>query len=139
MSSLVLDASVVVKWFIPERHSEAARRLLGQPDEYVAPDLLFAEAANAVWKKVRRGELDGRAAAALVSDICRSAVEAVPSRALAADAYAIAAATGRTVYDGLYLALAARLKTRLVTADERLFNALRSHRVFGTVVRWVED
>jgi len=27
------------------------------PHEYFAPDLLFAEIANAIWKKIRRGEL----------------------------------------------------------------------------------
>ena len=43
MSVLVVDASVVVKWFVPEIHSDAARRLLVLPHEYIAPDLLFAE------------------------------------------------------------------------------------------------
>ena len=53
MSVFVVDASVVVKWFVPEIHSDAARRLLVLPHEYVAPDLLFAETANTIWKKIR--------------------------------------------------------------------------------------
>ena len=48
MSVFVVDASVVVKWFVPEVHSDASQRLLILPHEYVAPDLLFAEAANAI-------------------------------------------------------------------------------------------
>jgi hypothetical protein len=57
MSLFVADASVVVKWFVPEIHSDAARRLLMLQHEYFAPDLLFAEAASTIWKKVRRKEL----------------------------------------------------------------------------------
>ena len=37
MSVFVVDASVVVKWFVPEIHSDAARRLLVLPHEYIAP------------------------------------------------------------------------------------------------------
>jgi predicted nucleic acid-binding protein len=58
VSVFVVDASVVIKWFVPEIHSAAARRWLGASHDYVAPDLLFLEAGNAVWKKVRRKELD---------------------------------------------------------------------------------
>jgi predicted nucleic acid-binding protein len=57
VSTFVVDASVVIKWFVPEVHSDAARRLLERSHQYVAPDLLYAETANAIWKKVRRGEL----------------------------------------------------------------------------------
>ena len=39
-------------------------------------------------------------------------------------AHELANATGRTVYDSLYLALAIRLKTRMLTADERLVAAV---------------
>ncbi|HKS23197.1 MAG TPA: type II toxin-antitoxin system VapC family toxin [Thermoanaerobaculia bacterium] len=65
MTLLVVDASVVVKWFIAEPNSEAALRLLDVEKKFLAPDHLFAETTNAVWKKVRRGEIsreDGREA-----------------------------------------------------------------------------
>jgi len=126
MSVLVIDASIVVKWFIPEVHSAEARHLLESSDQYVAPDLLFAEVANTIWKKVMRGELSGDDAQRLVNDIESIAVTTVPCRELAADAHALALATGRTVYDAMYLALAIRLKTRLLTADKRLANAVAS-------------
>lgn len=124
MNVLVLDASVVLKWFVPEVHSDAARRLLSASHQFLAPDLLFAETANAIWKKIRRGELTAADGQRLVADIGRSAVETVPCRALAEDAHALANATGRTVYDSLYVALAIRLDTRLITADDRLQAAL---------------
>jgi predicted nucleic acid-binding protein len=55
----VVDASLVVKWFVPEVHSEAARRWLEASHDYIAPDLVFPEAGNAIWKKIRRRELSG--------------------------------------------------------------------------------
>ncbi len=120
MSVFVVDASVVVKWFVPEIHSDAARRLLTLPHQYFAPDLLFAEAANTIWKKTRRGELSIEDGSRLVADIGGVAVESVSCRALAEDAHALANAIGQTVYDALYVALAVRLDTRLITADARL-------------------
>jgi len=42
------------------------------------------------------------------------------------DAHAIALITSRSVYDSMYLALALRLDTRVITADERFFHALQS-------------
>jgi predicted nucleic acid-binding protein len=125
VSVFVVDASIVVKWFVPEIHSAAARRLLTLPHEYVAPDLLFAETANTIWKKVRRKELTAADGAGLVADIGRIAVETVSCRALAGDAHALATATGQTVYDSMYVALAIRLNTRSITADDRLDAALR--------------
>ena len=125
MSVFVIDASVVVKWFVPEIHTDPARRLLVLPHEYVAPDLLFAETANTIWKKIRREELTAEEGQQLVADIRQIAVETVSCRALAEDAHALASATGRTVYDSMYIALAVRLNTRAITADERLESALK--------------
>jgi predicted nucleic acid-binding protein len=121
----LVDASVVVKWFVPEIDNDAVRRLLALPHEYIAPDLLFAETANTIWKKIRREELTAEEGQQLVADIGQIAVETVPSRALAEDAYAPANATGRTVYDSMYVALAVRLNTRSITADDRLEAALK--------------
>lgn len=125
MSVFVVDASVVVKWFVPEIHSHEARRLLVLPHEYMAPDLLFAETANTIWKKIRRGELTATEGTELIADIGRIGVDTVSCRALAEDAHALANATGRTVYDSMYVALAVRLNTRSITADDRLEAALK--------------
>lgn len=75
---------------------------------------------------VRRKELTAEEGQPLVADIGRVAVETVSCRALAEDAYALAYATGRTVYDAMYVALAVRLNTRVITGDDRLEAALRN-------------
>jgi predicted nucleic acid-binding protein len=135
VSVYVVDASVVVKWFVPEIHSDKARRLLGAGNDFVAPDLLFAETANTIWKKVRRKELTFDEGRRLVADMRGIAVESVSCRALAEDAHALADTTGRTVYDCMYVALAARLSTRSITADDRLEAALRR---FPAIARHVQ-
>jgi len=124
--SAVVDASVVIKWFVPEVGSDAASRLLASEDRLEAPDLLFAEIANAIWKKVLRGQLTRAESQLLASDIEQVAVNTTPCRALAKDAHAIALITSRSVYDSMYVALALRLDTHVITADERFFHALQS-------------
>lgn len=125
MSVFVVDASVVIKWFVPEIHSDAARCLLTLPHEYIVPDLLFAETSNTIWKKIRRGELTTVDGQQLMADIGRIGLATVSCRSLADDALAFATATGRTVYDSMYVALAVRLRTSAITADEHLEAALK--------------
>jgi predicted nucleic acid-binding protein len=57
MRRYVVDASVAVKWFVPEIHSAEALRLLSLYCELLAPDLLPSEFGNILWKKTRRGEI----------------------------------------------------------------------------------
>jgi predicted nucleic acid-binding protein len=137
MSVFVVDVSVVVKWFVPEVYSEAAKRLLGEANDYFAPDLLFAETANTVWKKTRRRELSLDEGKRLVMDIGRIAVETVSCRVLAEDAHVLANAIERPVYDALYVALAVRLDTRMITADDRLEAALRAFPALAAHVQHV--
>jgi predicted nucleic acid-binding protein len=129
VSVFVVDASVVLKWFLPEIHSEAARRLLEVAHQYMAPDLLFPEVGNVVWKKVRRRELTTEEGRRLVGDLAAVAVETIATRGLIGDACDIAMASGQTVYDATYLALAVRLDTRLITADQRLERAVAGNPV----------
>jgi len=56
VSRYVVDASVGIKWFVPEIHSDAARRLLTEDSILLVPDLFFPEIGNILWKRVRRGE-----------------------------------------------------------------------------------
>ena len=139
MSVFVVDASLVVKWFIPEIHSEAAQRWLASSHEYVAPDLLFPEVGNAVWKKARRDELSGDDAQRLVGDLERVAVEIVMTRALLSDAVALAFKADITVYDATYLTLAVRLDTAVVTGDDRLARKVAGHPALRRHVRSVLD
>jgi predicted nucleic acid-binding protein len=125
LSGIVVDASVAVKWFVPEALSDEAASLLDDPVELLAPDLLYSEAGNILWKKVARGEIEERDARDILAALVRVPLSVVPSSALVEGALEIALARRRTVYDGLYVALAVARDAVLVTADDRLVEALR--------------
>ena len=58
--TLVVDASVAVKWFLPEADTPSAERLLAFAGPLHAPDLLRIEVASAVWKYAVGGAVDRR-------------------------------------------------------------------------------
>lgn len=136
MSLFVVDASVVAKWFVPERLSDDAVRLLDEEHELASPDLMWAEIGNVLWKKSRAGQLTGAEAARIIRALDDFPVTVFPSRLVLEGALEIALGTGRSVYDSVYLALAVALDCRLVTADERLTNALGDGPL-GRHVLWV--
>ncbi|MCL4758494.1 MAG: type II toxin-antitoxin system VapC family toxin [Rhodocyclaceae bacterium] len=114
----VVDASVAAKWFAPEPDSEAAQRILG--GQIHAPDLLFAEVANILWKKRRRGELADEVPEIAARMLLQIGVHASSSADLMFEATALAARLDHPAYDCFYLALAVRHGIVLVTADRRL-------------------
>lgn len=138
LSPRIIDASVAVKWFLDEVHSDAAHRLLPPSASFLAPDLLFPEVGNILWKRIKQGEIAPEVASAILSGLHSVGLQIVPSWPLTLSALEIAAHTGRTVYDSLYVALAVRENGQLVTADAKLFNALHNG-PFSPFLLWVED
>lgn len=138
MSVFVVDASLMVKWSVPEVHSVAARKWLDASHDYIA-DLVFPEAGNAIWKKVRRGELSPKDGQSLMNDLSAVGVEAVAVRAVVSDAHALAVRTGITVYDATYLTLAVRLETQVITGDDRFARKFAEHPLLAPHIRSLED
>jgi predicted nucleic acid-binding protein len=136
VTRVVVDSSVAVKWFVPEELSIEARRLLIATYELVAPDLLWAEMGNVLRKKHRRGEIDEDTAVRLLRDFSRIPIQFHAAERWAEAALELGIRHGVTVYDALYLALAAGNECRLVTADRRLFETCRQ-RSTGDLVLWV--
>ncbi len=126
MKPLVIDASVAVKWFIPERHSIEAIRLLKGGQRFFAPDIIRPEVGNILWKLYGRRLLTSDEAFQIISDFLLLPIAICSSDILIASAFEIAVASGRTVYDSLYLALAVEKNTVMITDDHRLANALKS-------------
>ena len=118
--TLVVDASVSVQWVLPEPLSDRATalRLTGEP--IIAPDLVYAEIGNAVWKRAARGELSTATALEALATATGLYSSLVPMTGIAARATEIAIALKHPVYDCFYLALAERERAPLVSADKRL-------------------
>ena len=124
MKSRVVDASVVAAAFFNESHAEPARKLLAGGGSLLAPDLIYGELANVIWKRHGRKEIDAAEAGALLKDFLNLPLRIASSAGLVDVALRLAIQTRRTVYDCLYLALAIREKSVMVTGDRRLANAL---------------
>jgi predicted nucleic acid-binding protein len=131
--SVVIDASVTLKWVIDEPRTEAALAL--SDEQLLAPELWLAEAANALWRHVRLGELTAVQALARMEELRNAPVATVPIEPLVSEALRLATELLHPVYDCLYLALAIRYDTYVVTDDRRFGAAVASRPELGRSVR----
>ncbi|MBX3293406.1 MAG: type II toxin-antitoxin system VapC family toxin [Acidobacteria bacterium] len=134
----VVDASVAVKWYIPEVLDDHAEKLLVNADELFAPDLIIPETSNIIWKKIRRNELTADEGDNILSAFLRSSVRIRPHGSVARSAFTGARLSGQTVYDWTYLALAISLSCEFVTADRKFYDSL-SDTAIGKHLKWLGD
>ena len=127
----MVDASVAIKWAIPpalEPLTDQSLRLLKRyvdgELEFIVPDVFWAEVGNVLWKGTRQKRWRRDEAESIAADMQARDFTTVPSLVLLPEALKIAFAHDRAVYDCLYVALAVQSKIDLITADERLANAL---------------
>lgn len=119
----VIDASVAVKWFIPEPDTTAAENVQRQARQTIA--LIIAEVANAAWRRARMGHVTKNHAEQIAAAIASRFDELVGLGELAHDAISIANQLDRPVYDCFYIALANRVGGQLVTADTSLVKSVQ--------------
>ena len=129
----VVDASVIVKWFL--HHQEADRdRALALRDLHISgrsiiyiPRLALLEVLNAIRFSPKADEEAGEVALEALQDLhleIRSADVDVLRKA-----NAIAWAYKVTIYDALYVALAEQVGYPLITADEKMLKKLTGHSI----------
>ena len=138
---IVVDASLVFKWFVAEDDSDRAVALLqrwaGSGARITAPHFLAAEVANALHQRVRRGYMTVEEAEARVEEMLspRLGIDFYDASSFHPRAAQLASQLRQpAVYDSIYLALA--LGGELWTADERFHRAASAE--FGNV-RWLGD
>jgi predicted nucleic acid-binding protein len=139
-NQFILDASVAVKWLLPpsdEEHVTEALELLRLHDvgaiEFLVPDLFWVEFASAAQSGVRRKRWTRAQAADSVRDMLGYELQTFPSRLLVETALMMAIANNCSLHDCIYVALAEEAGCEMITADERLLNALGSR----FPVRWL--
>lgn len=127
--TVIVDASVALKWVLEEDGSDAARQVAAT-ELMAAPDLLFIECANALRTKARFGHVDAALSTSALSALEGMPVRAVPIRPHVAAAHALALELNRSAYDALYLAVALAERSTLVTADSRFAAAVLAHPIY---------
>ena len=126
--NVVIDASVLIKFYVPEVLSDEASYLLDTVKKgnlwLLAPDLIFSEAGNILWKKHRLKELTRSEVDEITDAILLLPVWAESSKPLLPLAVDLAVAYGITVYDAMYVAVTRIRETRMITADRKLFEKM---------------
>jgi predicted nucleic acid-binding protein len=130
----VVDASIAVKWVIPEVLSDKADRVRDGDEGVLAPDLLLVEVANALWRKTSAKEISAREADEAFNLVTESGIDLRPTGPLLPRAMDAARRLEHPVYDCVYLALAEREHAAFVTADHRLLRRLATSRLGVSVV-----
>jgi predicted nucleic acid-binding protein len=140
LTRLVVDCSVVVKWYIPTEDHAAAAALFGDWEHQVVdawgPNHFPSEGISAFLRASRRGRLTTDEAREAIRDLLALPFVLCDVTALADRAFTIAHQHQQRAYDCLYVALAEREGSELWTGDERLYNALHAQHPF---VRWIAD
>jgi predicted nucleic acid-binding protein len=129
----VVDASVLVKWFLHHQEADRDRALAlrdlhisGQSKIYI-PQLALLEVINAIRFSPKADEEAGEIALETLQDLN---LEFKPSEGdLMGKTNAIAWAYKITIYDALYVALAEQAGYPLITADEKMVNKLKGHSI----------
>ena len=131
MTRWVIDASVALKWCLPAHSEMFVSQAVELLDSYrsgdvqfLVPDLFWIELANALWKAVWKETIDHPGADTAYAKVIDLEIPTIPSYDLVPKALQLAVTNRRTVYDSLYVALAMQSQSVLITADERLANAL---------------
>ncbi len=140
-SQIVVDARIAVKWIVPEEDSEIADAVAIAWDsdgvELVAPPLFLGEIANAVHRRVKRGDFSLDDGVTAFGRILSYGVLLLDTSHLWPRAMELATSQQQgAIYDCHYLALAEHLDCELWTADGKFYRATNGQH--GRV-RWLGE
>ncbi len=133
---IVADASVVLKWFLPDEPGtdaalELRMRHVLATDPVAVPTLLEYEVANTLALTPRLSEAEAMEAWEALAEfdlfVCPTDSDQIRR------AVRLARAAKVSVYDATYVALAEALRSDFVTADAKLVRKLARHRLRCTV------
>lgn len=117
---LVVDASAVVELLLAGERAQAIERVT-ENAQLAAPDSINPEILQAVRRLERGQAVDRDCAERMLADFMTMPIRRVPTARLLLGAWKLRANV--SAYDACYVALAQRLRSQLVTADQRLARA----------------
>ena len=138
MNRYVVDASVGIKWFLPEIHSEAASRWPRLNASFHVPAFFSLELSNVLSKRIRRNELTPEEGEAMLKELHRLPLQKHANERLVKPAFALTVQTKQSLYDCLYVALAEAIDGQVMTADKKFYSSLVAS-TYGRRMLWVED
>jgi len=141
MKRVVVDASVVLKWYLPdEQGTDQALSLLAEFMEgnliLHAPDLIDYEFVNAMWVAGQRGRMSVQDRNASVNNFLNIEIVKTNIKMFIESLLTLATEYHRSCYDAAYLALSNTIDAPLVTGDKRLYSAVKD--TIPSVI-WIED
>ncbi|MEK6657041.1 MAG: type II toxin-antitoxin system VapC family toxin [Nitrospirota bacterium] len=141
MKRIVIDASVATKWHLDDEEfiDEAIAikdAFLENKIELIAPFILPVEWANAINIAIKRQRFPEEEWKDALGEIEDMQISVINRHGLLFSAWATARRFDKSIYDGMYIALAEAENCDLITGDRRLFNSVRGHL---SCVKWVGD
>ncbi len=135
---IVVDASVAVKWLLPEPGREAAAHLLdlyeSEQVDLIAPTLIQLEVANVLSKRCRQRRLDRAMADTLFAAFQLRAPRLIETPDLLRRSLELSLRHAASFWDCVYLALAIESRADLVTADRRFYRSVERYYPFTSLI-----
>lgn len=117
----VVDASVVIKWFIDEDGHEDALQLTKMQVQLTAPDILLAEVAHVLRRKIRMGIVSRELAVNAIATVKMAFGDLIPSMRLIDRAFELSSTMDHSIYDSIYLACALEGQGHVLVTGDRKF------------------
>ena len=141
MNQVVIDASVVLKWYLDDE--ELGTKAINILTHYVsgdiniiAPSLLEYEVMNGLKIAQKRGRIDKKSLQSGIEGFFNLEIKLYNASHFSAKALEIINSSNISLYDASYLALAENEKSPFVTADKVLYNKVRKRLKY---VKWLEE
>ncbi|MDY6988982.1 MAG: type II toxin-antitoxin system VapC family toxin [Thermodesulfobacteriota bacterium] len=141
MKKLILDASVVLKWYLPDE--ESGPQAMDILEQYVAgdlallaPDILPYEVFDALVVAERMCRIGDAVTQKAFHAFLELEIQLLDPFRDYDHVLSLARSFQRSVYDASYLSLAEKNRLHYVTADKRLYNAVRNKLEW---VKWIGE
>lgn len=135
---MIVDANVLLRAFFPDEAQVRAQavvrdHVIGRI-QLKAPGLVTYELSNSLRQAERRKRISAEKVEEIIEAMKGLKIEMLPLDM--GEMLPLARRFDRSAYDAAYLTLAEKLDEKLITGDERLYNAVREHLDW---VVWIEN